>query len=379
MASFDVGPISTAGAQVLSAIVLLYAVLVTRYAIVGFRNGLADRWSAAVAAAVMAALGILLWDRGAAILPAPFGLWVLVVVVLGLAITLTYTLGRYQERIDRFRDEFGERLSSLLDQVVPEERQQELRDLRARFSFSPEERRKAPHLLMGIFLVVYLAVGYPLLQSVQALVGPATADGEATHNLFVASNSGWLVAGHVVSVFALLALLFLILPNELLRLKYPELSYPFKNTILLRLRERERGLFGAHYYIVAALPLAALWVASDPAHYSTTVPAVMALIAVTVFGDAASALVGKKWGKAKWFHNTDKSYIGSVGGTLVAFAVAVPFVGVPVGIAMALAFLLVDVVGPVPIPVSDNLLNPLALALTANALRDHVAPLIPFY
>lgn len=373
---FAAGPLTVAAARALALVLGTYGVGTAWFAWHGFRSGLADRWSAGVCTLTVLLLAAFLWTHPQA-MPAPFSIWLLVLVFVGLVVMFTWTLGRYQERIDRFREEFGGRLTALLAERLPEERLAEWRSLRDRFSLSREERRKAPHLMMGAFFVLYLGVGFALLRGAWSSAR-GSGEGEAVFNLFEASHSGVLAAGHVTVLFGLVALLVLIVPNELLRLKYPELSYPFKTTILRRLRAREKGLFGAHYYIVASLPLSLLWLTRDPASWDRTVPAGMALLAVTVFADAASALVGIRLGKRKWFHNRGKSYLGTVGGTAVAFLVSLPLTGLPAAAAAAAVFFAIDVVAPVPIPVSDNLLNPLALALVYGAMVGQLDPLVPY-
>jgi dolichol kinase len=164
-----------------------------------------------------------------------------------------------------------------------------------------------------------------------------------------------------------------------MRLRFPETGYPFKALILNNLRAKESGLFGAHYYILAALALAALWLTRDPASWPHAIPAVIAVIAVTVFADSASALVGVRWGRMRWPHNHGKTLVGTAGGTFVAFAVALPFVGPIAAAAAGIAFMVVDIAAPVPVPVSDNLLNPIVLAATFTLLGPWLAPLIPFY
>jgi dolichol kinase len=247
----------------------------------------------------------------------------------------------------------------------------------------PEQRRKTPHLLMGLFLPLYLAVGSLMLKGLWELSrkGPVL-DREAFANLYAATHTAdgpWLVAGQTVGLFGLLLLLYCILPTELLRLRYPELSYPFKAIITSRLRKREKGLFGAHYYLAATTPLAALWLTRDPAHWDVTIYAVLAIISVSVFADAASALVGIRFGKRKWFHNPGKSYLGSAGGTVVAFALVLPLVGLPMAVVTAAVFLIVDILAPVPFPVSDNILNPLVLGAVYVAMQGHLDPLLPYY
>lgn len=378
---FSVGPLSHAFATFLAGGTLAYAVLTGLYTVRAFRIRLEDRWSSAVATLTVAGLGWLLYDRGAVLLPAPFSIVLAAVFVAAIVVTLTYTLGRYQERIRRFTEAFGHRMERLLADAMPEERYAEWQRLRAAWQADKEGRRKLPHLLMGLFVPVYAAAGYGVLRAAARLARGHGAD-EVAANLALAAHAEpgtWLVAGQLVGTTGLLGLLYLLVPTELLRLRFPELSYPFKSVILSRLRAREKGLFGAHYYISAATPLAALWLTRDPAHWDVTVPAVMAIVSVAVFADAASALVGTKLGKRKWFHNPKKSYMGTLGGTAVAFLVALPFVGVPAALATAAVFLVLDVVAPVPIAVSDNLLNPLGLALCYGLMLDRLAPLFPYY
>lgn len=382
---FLVGPVSRGAAAALAGLTFAYAVLTGYYAARGLRAQLEDRWSAVVCTAVMGLLAVTLWRDGARLLPAPFSVFVLVVALAGIGLTLTYTLGRYQERIERFKVEFGERLGALLDKVVPEERQAEWERLRNAWRPTPEERRKTPHLLMGVFLAFYAGVGFLVLRGVWGLLYGADEaillldGGEGIRNLYLAAHSGWLAAGQVFSLTCLLGLLYVLIPTELLRLKYPELSYPFKSLILTRLRNRERGLFGAHYYLAAATPLAVLWLTADPARWDATVPAAAALLVVTVFADAASALVGIRYGEAKLPHNPRKSYAGAVGGTVVAFLATLPLLGLEGALASAAVFLAIDLVAPVPLFVSDNLLYPVTLSVVYLAIVDHIHPWFAYY
>ncbi len=377
--AFQVGNLSEAAVLLLAGGTAAYAALTGVYAWRAFRVRLEDRWSAALATLVMGGLAALLWSDGARLLPAPYSVALLAVYVGAVLVTLTWTLGRYQDKVEVFKREFGRRLDAILHDVLPEERHAELRRLQERFQLDPEGRRKTPHLMMGVFLLFYTAVGYPVLRGISALTERSGAGGEMAENLRATVQAGWLASGHLFSLFALFLILFAILPTELLRLRYPELSYPFKAIILTRLRPREAGLFGAHYYIAATTPLAVLWLTRDAARWDVTVPAVLAVVAVSVFADAASALVGIRFGRAKWFHNPRKSYAGSAGGVAVAFLVALPFVGLPMAVASAVVFLVVDALAPVPVSVSDNILNPLALAACYTVGRGLLDPLIPYY
>lgn len=378
--SFEVGPVSLAATRLLAGATAAYAVLTGVYAWRGVKARLQDRWSAVACAVVLLALSWILATDGPRLLPAPFSVGLVIIMVAAIVFTLTYTLGRYKERIERFRVEAGARLAALLRQSLPEERHAHWIRLRERFQLGLEERRKAPHLTMGLVVPSYLALGHLILLAAWgALYGGDAQSAEGVQNLYQATHSGYLVGGHMFTVVILLTVLYVIAPTELLRLRFPELSYPFKDIILTRLREREKGLFGAHYYIAAAAPLAVLWVARDPSTWDVAIPAIVAILAVTVFADAASALVGVRYGRRKWFHHPGKSYLGTVGGAVVAVAVSAPLVGIPMALVTGAVFAILDALAPVPLAISDNILNPVVLAAVYLVAWPILDPMVPFY
>ena len=122
-----------------------------------------------------------------------------------------------------------------------------------------------------------------------------------------------------------------------------------------------------------------MWLAKDPAQWDATIPAAAAMLVVTVFADAASALVGIRWGERKLPHNRRKSYMGALGGTAVAFGATLPLLGLEGAVVSAAVFLAIDLIAPVPIFVSDNLLYPVTLAVVYLAIVDHIHPWIPYY
>ncbi len=377
---FIIGPVSEGAAKVLAIGAAAYFVATTKHTVDAFAHRLPDRGSAILATIVMAALSVALWVDGARLVPAPFSLAVIGVYMAGIMITVGYTLSDAAKALEKLRGQIKTALDELRARTIPEDKREAWFEQRLRLELGHEEKRKTPHLMMGFFFVIYGILGYIVLKAILH-AAPTDADftRESWHNLRAAVDGGYLAAGHMTAVVCLLGLLFLLLPVEVIRLRRPELDYPFKNTIMTLLRERERGLFGAHYYITATLPLAVLWLTRDPATWDRTLYAVLALLGITIFADAASALVGVRWGKKKWPHNTNKSYLGTAGGTVAAFAVALPFTGLPVAVASAAVFLLVDILAPVPFSASDNILNPLALAATYTVLSPYLAPMLPFF
>jgi dolichol kinase len=354
MTEFVQDALGQASVWVITSLLALYAIETAWFTRGGFMAALEDRWSALGATFAMFALTILVAWRGEVLFPNPMGPFVAVLGLVALVNSYTFTLGRYQEKIDKFVAEFGARMEPLLADLVPEERLAAFKRMRIN---DPEQRRKAPHMMMAVFLIFYLVAGYLFFHGLAAIM-PA---GIVHDNLLVAANYGWLGAGHVFSMMLLIGLLLILAPTEMVRLRFPELSYPFKSLIEPNLRRKEAGLFGAHYYIVIALAIMAITLTYDASTWSERVPMVLAAYAVTIFADTASALIGKPFGKRKWFHNHDKSYLGTLAGFIVAVAVALPFLSVPWAIGCGLVFVLVDVIGPVPVPISDNIMNPLAL------------------
>lgn len=376
---FLAGPVSLGAARVLALGVAAYTVATASHTRRAYQKRLEDRGSSLLATFVMAGLAWLLWNEGASILPAPYSLVVLVLSMVGVVITLGYTLSDAEKRLEEWREHMRIALDEWADKLLPPEKKEQWLEARVA-ELSEEERRKTPHLLMGLFIAGYLVLGGVILRGALRLVrDPQDLPPEILWNLRVPLDAGLLAAGHIVSLTLLLGLLFLLLPVEMVRLRFPQLGYPFKGTITSLMRERERGLFGAHYYIAATLPLSVMLLARDPAQWNTSLYAVVAVLVVSIFGDSASAIFGRRFGRRKWPHNTNKSFVGTFAGTLVSVAFALPFVGVTAALVCGLVFMLVDVLAPVPFSASDNILNPLALAAALLSIREHLDPMLPYY
>jgi dolichol kinase len=335
-------PSSAAASWILAGGTLLYAVAVGRHAVRGLRERLPDRWSAVGATVALGALGAGLGIWGPAQLPAPLAPSLVALLAVTFVGVPLYTRLGIQERLE----------------AAAARRRWRLPDL------EHEPRRKTPHLLMGLHLAVFAFLGH----EVAWLLAGWVQSGEAGANLAALRDGPWLRAGQAFSLWFLLLQVYTILPMELQRLRDPLSPYPFRRTTESRLRERERGLFGAHLHISIGVALAVLLLGPELA------PAAMAVIAVTVFGDAASALVGIRWGRTKWWHNPGKSHAGTLGGAAVSLVLAWPFVGPLGAVLAALLFTVIDLAAPRPLPVSDNLLNPLALALLFLATAPLLAP-----
>ncbi len=324
----------------------------------GFRDRLVDRWSTLACSVALLACGWAMLQWGAEMVPAPFGTLAVVALALGLVCAVLFVALRMQEGLDLVRA-YAERMWKVPTPDLPH-----------------EERRKLPHLAMGIFALILLGLGHATLVLVTAPAPPgAVSPGEGWGNVVAARDASWHDGGIAVALTMLLSLVLVLAPVELLRLAFPQVAYPWKRIIEPLLRPREAGLLGGHLHMAVGVTLAALILARNP-QWADLAAALLAVILVAVFADAASAIIGIRFGRKKWPHNSNKSYAGTIGGTAAALLLAVPVVGFPLGFATAAWFLIVDVGAPVPVPISDNLLNPIGLAVMYAAVPAWVAPLI---
>lgn len=152
----------------------------------------------------------------------------------------------------------------------------------------------------------------------------------------------------------LFALVFFLVV-DVLRLRWE----PFRRQFHLRLggslRPLERrGLTSAHYLTFAACVLA--W--SMPAHIGA------AALAMQIVGDTAAAMVGRRFGRARWGRKSLEGSTACFAASCVAGALFLPTQPV----ALLAAALVATVVEALPLLVDDNLSVPLITALVLRLL-----------
>ena len=143
----------------------------------------------------------------------------------------------------------------------------------------------------------------------------------------------------------LIALTVAAIAVDLLRIHENRVRRFFRDFFGQMIREHERfSLLGSTYLLIAAL----LAVEIFPR------PVAGAAIGFTVLGDSFAALVGKAWGRHRFFHQTIEGGMGCLVACLVwaSFLVWAGFLPWPVAVAGALAASLVEIL---PIPLDDNL------------------------
>jgi dolichol kinase len=123
---------------------------------------------------------------------------------------------------------------------------------------------------------------------------------------------------------------------------------------LIRRHERT-GITGSTYMVVSALLASYLFEREVAA---------AALVFLTV-GDTLAAVVGKAWGRPRWFGKSFEGFLAGFAGSLLAASLLVPGVPWP---ALAVAALAAAVVEVLPIPVDDNFRIPLVSGLVLQWL-----------
>ena len=132
---------------------------------------------------------------------------------------------------------------------------------------------------------------------------------------------------------------------DLVRIHEGRVRRFFKNILGEMIREHEAfSLLGSTYLLIAGL----LAIEIFPR------PVAGAALGFTVLGDSFAALVGKAWGRHRFFNKTLEGALGSLIACTAwaAFLVNAGFLPWPVALAGALAASLVEVL---PIPLDDNL------------------------
>jgi dolichol kinase len=143
----------------------------------------------------------------------------------------------------------------------------------------------------------------------------------------------------------LIALTLVAMTLDLVRIHDRRVRKYFRQFFGRMIREHERfNLLGSTYLLIASL----LAVEIFPR------PVAAAAIGFTVLGDAIAALVGKAWGRTRFFRKTLEGTVAGFGACLLwaAFLATAGFLPWHVAVAGALVASLIEML---PIPLDDNL------------------------
>lgn len=167
---------------------------------------------------------------------------------------------------------------------------------------------------------------------------------------------------HLASIVLPLALLYLpqtlfrrglvaiavtLLIVDLAKIHQPKVRSYFTAFFGHLIRRHERtGITGSTYMVVSALLASYLF---------DREVAAAALVFLTI-GDTLAAMVGKAWGRRRWFGKSLEGFLAGFAGSLLASWLLVPGIPWP---ALAVAAFAASIVEMLPIPVDDNFRIPL--------------------
>ena len=143
----------------------------------------------------------------------------------------------------------------------------------------------------------------------------------------------------------LIALTLLAIAIDLVRIHERRARRFFRQFFGELIREHERwSLLGSTYLLIAALLAIEIF----------PLPVAAAALGFTVLGDSLAALVGKGWGKRRFFDKTLEGAAAGLVGSLLwaAFLVAAGHLPWQIAVTGALAASLIEIL---PIPLDDNL------------------------
>jgi dolichol kinase len=222
--------------------------------------------------------------------------------------------------------------------------------------------RKLSHVLIFIALFIIWIIGYTVVTtSIHDWVG-MIPDENNTLKLYMSLISqqhsiienlfkmGWF---YYLIFFFFYALCLFLLANEITR-KTKSLAFPFNLFPKLVMTEEEKQSYGTYLYFAIGQMFAAFL--CPPMIF-------FCILGISSIADLMTSQVGIRWGKRHIQWNSDKTWEGTVAGTITAFILCIFFVGIIWSIIFTVAFMIFDIITSKPLNVSDNLLIPIGCAL----------------
>ena len=232
-------------------------------------------------------------------------------------------------------------------------------------SFKMEIARKSFHLAGILFILSYFGFFFlfPLTRIVNDTIIVFIRDTPGFYNILWGSiydypyKKGDFQAVIDLTMFALIALLFLALFSDIIRILLgPEYSiYNFFGKSILR--KKEYNAFAAHIYLLSSVVLCYfLYIVGF-----TNILTVLSSVLISCFSDALAALIGKKYGrhKVKCIGGDIKSIEGFIAGVGSAYIIGFIIMGPIYALIAAVIFFILDIF---PTFIADNLSNPILLA-----------------
>jgi len=253
-----------------------------------------------------------------------------------------------------------------------------------------EISRKIFHVIIIVLLICYLFVGrvvvdtiyqYTFLGMPKSSSGPSGQEiyDNLINNKVLGTGILNFRAGHLLLLMAIAWILIILLFTDFIRIKKFR-YYPFKMLAKVY-RDKERLVLAPHIYLTAGILFIVMLSSAIDQFLNIaegiSVHIVMMTILVSALADAVATIVGitkgqhyLKGGRSKkTWEGLLAGFLSAILIALLSYLVLMPQYGgfLLQGIFFALIagfiFSLIDYFSP-PIPISDNILNPIAIALT---------------
>jgi dolichol kinase len=248
------------------------------------------------------------------------------------------------------------------------------------FTTKQELKRKMIHLLAILYVASWMLE--PLVfYGVQFLYAPIanTATVENFRNaelLFEDTNVELILQNGLIAQFFMLICIFIGNANaEIMRLRFPEYPFILKRTLQTTRRPTEINDISGAILLLLGLATSSLILTYSPVDRILGIYAQMGVICIAVFSDMVAALVGRKWGKHKWWCVKGKSYEGTIAGFFIGFFTSMFFIGPFLALIGGLIFIFTDIALD-KIKISDNASNPIIMGSVFKIMMGFVNPMI---
>jgi len=249
-------------------------------------------------------------------------------------------------------------------------------------NFTPKQelKRKMIHLCAILYLLSWILEPI-IFYGVQFLYAGIsnTSSAENFRNaqlLFEDTNVELILQNGLVVQFFMLICIFIGNANqEIMRLRFPEYPFLFKKTLQTTRRSTEINDISGSLLLLLGLAVSSIILTYNSTDRITGIYAQMGVISISVLSDMFAALIGRKWGKHKWWCVKGKSYEGTIAGFFVGFLTSMIFIGPILALIGGLIFIFTDIALD-KIKISDNASNPIFMAIVFKLLIGLVSPMI---
>ena len=130
----------------------------------------------------------------------------------------------------------------------------------------------------------------------------------------------------------------------------PNKGIPLYKLYFKSLRTSEQYNVAHYYYFVFGIFISSIFL---------PIACTFGIMCILCFGDTFASIIGKKFGKHKIKWESEKSWEGTISGSLITFVSSTLFVGWELAIILTLIFGIFDILTPNFLKISDNLIYPL--------------------